>query len=377
MSWSYPIGRYKGTVVRVHVTLLIFFAWIAFSYYVVGGARAAFSGLVFIVLVFACVTAHEFGHVLVARRYGVRTPDILLLPIGGASRMEEIPHDPKQEAMIGVAGPLVSLAIGVLLIAILGRLPGWDDFAPERLTEPSFPLPQLALLNLILAAFNLLPAFPMDGGRILRALLSIRMGRLRATRTAALIGQGFAILFGLFGLMSGNLILLLIAVFLFFTASSENGTVRLSEAARGLSAADVMITAFESLPAHASVDDAADALIRTTQAEFPVLDEDGRFEGMLTRDHILAALRGRDRATSVADVMQRDIPTVPRGSAADGILAHFGKGVPAVAVLDPSGRLLGYITVQNLLESMMIVEAPGLDRRLSQEQRTATHTPGM
>jgi stage IV sporulation protein FB len=192
MSWSFPIGSFRGTIVRVHYTLMMFLGWIALVYYAAGGARAVLSGLVFIILVFACVTAHEFGHVLVARRFGVRTPDIVLLPIGGASRMETIPQDPKEQALIGIAGPLVSLAIGGVLLILFGRFPNFTDLAPQHLGFDLVSLPQLALLNLVLAAFNLLPAFPMDGGRVLRAALSTRMGRVRATRTAARIEQGFA-----------------------------------------------------------------------------------------------------------------------------------------------------------------------------------------
>lgn len=358
MKWSFAIGSFRGTEVRVHLTLVILLAWIGLSYYALGGARAAASGLVYIALIFASVTAHEFGHVLVARTFGVRTPDIMLLPIGGASRMEEIPEDPRQEALIGLAGPLVSLAIAGVLIAFLGRMPNLDDLAPERLAGEILLLPQLAIANLILAAFNLLPAFPMDGGRILRALLSMRMGRLRATRTATRIGQGFAILFALLGLMSGNFILVLIGIVLFFVAASESGTVRLEEALRGLTAADAMITQFEVLRLDANIADAAEALIRTTQSEFPVVDGSGRFRGMLTREGIASALARRGRAALVLEAMERDIPEVGPSHSLDGIFSRQLGRAPAIAVLNGDGSLIGYITIQNLLETMMAVEAP-------------------
>jgi len=358
MSWSFSIGSFRGTVVRVHYTLLILLAWIALAYYAAGGARAALSGLVFVILIFACVTAHEFGHVLVARRYGVRTPDIVLLPIGGASRMEEIPENPKQEAMIGLAGPLVSLAIAGVSIVLLGRFPTYADLAPEAFAAGGLPLAQLALLNLVLAAFNLLPAFPLDGGRILRAALSTKMSRVSATRAAARVGQGFAVLFALLGLSSGNIILVLIAGFVFFAASSETGAVRIDAAMRGLAAADVMITRFEVLPANASLGDAADALIRTTQSEFPVIDGSGRLRGMLTRKQIVAGLNEAGRDARVLGYIQADIPVVGPAHALDGILSRSLLDAPAVAVVDRSGQLVGYITVENLLENMMISEAP-------------------
>ncbi len=358
MSWSFPIGTFKGTIVRVHYTLLVFLGWIALAYYAAGGVRAAASGLVLIVLIFVCVTAHEFGHVLMAKRFGVRTPDIVLLPIGGASRMEKIPENPKQEALIGLAGPFVSIGIGLTLIALLGRLPNSSDFSPEAMRAQLISLPQLAVLNLVLAGFNLLPAFPLDGGRVLRALLSTRMGRLRATRTSARIGQGFAVLFGLLGFASGNVILVLIAAFVFVAASSENGTVRLEAATRGLSAADAMITHFESIPVDATLDDAAEALIRTTQSEFPVVDARGRVRGMLTRKQIAIGLKERGRDAPVSRYMEPDVAIVGVHQALEGIVSEALQKAPAVAVLDPSGRLVGYITLQNLLETMMIAEAP-------------------
>ena len=358
MSWSFSIGSFKGTVVRVHYTLLFLLAWIALAYYAAGGARAAVSGLVFVVLIFACVTAHEFGHVLTARRFGVKTPDIVLLPIGGASRMEEIPEDPRQEAIIGIAGPLVSLAIGGILVLVLGRFPSAADFTPEALNAGVVPLAQLALLNLVLAAFNLLPAFPLDGGRILRAALAAKMGRVRATRTAARIGQGFAVLFGLLGLASGNIILVLIAAFVFFAASSESGAVRMEAATSGFAASDLMITRFETLPVDASLGDAADALIRTTQAEFPVIDSAGRLRGVLTREQIVAGLKQAGRDGRVWDYMHADIPLVGPTHALDGILSRSLHSAPAIGVVDRSERLVGYITLQNLVENMMITEAP-------------------
>ncbi len=357
MKWSFTIGSFGGTVVRVHFTLAILLAWIGLTYYAMGGGRSALAGLIYIILIFASVTAHEFGHVLVARRFGVRTPDIVLLPIGGASRMEAIPEDPRQEAMIGLAGPLVSLAIAGLLIALLGRLPSLSDLAPERITSEVLPLAQLAIANVILAAFNLLPAFPLDGGRILRAGLTTRMGRLRATRAAARFGQIFAILFGLIGLMSGNFLLMLIGIFLFFAASSENGTVRLEEALRGLTAADAMITRFEALAPDACLADAADALVRTSQSEFPVVDSNKCFCGMLTRERIASTLQSHGSVAPVSDAMERDIPAVVRTSSLDGIMSRQLKSAPAVVVLDHDGVLAGYITIQNLLETVMAVEA--------------------
>src|ERR687890_1737213 len=199
MRWSYTIGRIAGTDIKVHVTFLLIVGWWALVGYSEGGAAAAVTSALALLALFACILLHEFGHILMARRFGVRTPDVLLLPIGGVARLERIPDEPKQELLIALAGPAVTAAIAVILYAII-RLTGDDaglgDLSPAR--------PFLSLLmnvNVYLLLFNLIPAFPMDGGRVLRALLASRMGIVRGTRVAAMLGQ---ILAGVGGLFAGS-----------------------------------------------------------------------------------------------------------------------------------------------------------------------------
>lgn len=359
MGWSLTLGKFGGTAVRLHWSFLLFLLWIAVAFYIQGGPAAAAGGIVFFALLFLCVVLHEFGHIFAARHFGVKTPDVLLLPIGGVSRLERIPEEPRQELLIALAGPAVSLAIGVALLAVLGFPP--LAMAPER-ADAAMLFTQLGWINLFLAAFNLLPAFPMDGGRVLRALLASRFGYARGTRIAAGAGQIAAILFGLLGLISGNVILIFVALFVYLAAGAEAGMAQMRNATLGMTAADLMITEFESLRADAAVSSAAEALIRTSQTEFPILDGAGRFRGILTREGIIKALGTTGPETPALDAMQADIPAVSPLHNADQAIRLLQQGIPAIAVIDARDRLAGIITWENMLEHVMIAEARGRNR---------------
>jgi len=352
MSWSIPIGTVRGTVIRIHLTFLLLLVWIGIAHYMDGGAAAAVQGVVFIVLVFLCVVLHEFGHVYAASRYGVKTPDITLLPIGGVARLSRIPEKPNQELTVAVAGPLVNVVIAGLLFLALGHLPTMADI---QLENPALNmLARLATVNVFLVLFNLIPAFPMDGGRMLRALLAYRLGFARATQVAAWIGQGLAFVFGLLGLF-GNPLLLFIALFVYLGAAAESHGVQLRQAANGMLAGDAMITRFESLSPSSSVADAVQCLIRTTQHEFPVVDGSGRIRGVLTRDAMIQALRSDGPDTPVIEVMQRDIPVVhARDSLSEALRQLQESQLPAVGVVDAADRLVGLITPENVGEIMML-----------------------
>jgi Zn-dependent protease/CBS domain-containing protein len=355
MTWSIPIGTIKGTVIRIHLTFLLLLAWIAIAHYAQGGANAALEGVVFIVLVFLCVLLHEFGHIFAARRYGVQTPDVTLLPIGGVARLERIPEEPAQELVVALAGPAVNVVIaGALYLALGGFLPA-DSIEVQN---PGIGLlARLASVNLFLALFNLIPAFPMDGGRVLRALLARRLGYSRATQIAASIGQGLAFAFGLIGLF-GNPLLLFIALFVYLAATSEANAVQMREASRGIMVSDAMITRFDGLRTDSRVEDAVNCLIRTTQHEFPVVDAAGRLQGMLTRDEIIRALKERGPETPVGEVMRTDIPLVQhRHSLEEALRQMQEKRLPAVGVSDREGRLVGFITPENVGELMMVQAA--------------------
>jgi stage IV sporulation protein FB len=356
MTWSFPIARLLGSEVRIHATFLLFLLWIGVARYLEGGASAAAEGVVLMIAIFACVLAHEFGHALAARRYGIETPDITLLPIGGLARLERMPEKPGQEVVVALAGPAVNLVIAALLILALGAGP--DMGALQALDSPeASPLAQLASVNLFLVLFNLIPAFPMDGGRVLRALLALRRGQVEATNIAARVGQALAFVFGFLGLL-GNPMLLFIAIFVYIAASAEAQATGLADAARHLGVRDAMITRFEALGPQATVAEAVECLLRTTQHEFPVVDGGGALRGVLTRDAIIKALSETGPSTPVLDVMERDVPAVPVQGRLEAAVRHLQDGAkPVVAVTDASGHLAGYITSENVGELMMIRRA--------------------
>ncbi|MFN3644077.1 MAG: site-2 protease family protein [Gemmobacter sp.] len=351
MGWSFPLGRLFGSEVRVHATFFLLLAWIGGAAWLTGGPAAAAANVAFVLALFACVLAHEYGHALMARRYGIATPDITLLPIGGLARLERLPEEPGREIAVALAGPAVNVVIAAVLLAL-----GANPMAGAGVEDAGAGfLDRLAAVNIFLVLFNMIPAFPMDGGRVLRAVLAAGLGRARATRLAALAGQTVAFGFAILGLLSGNVILVIIAVFIWFAAGSESADTALREAARGLMARDAMITAFEALRSDDTLDAAATALIRTTQHEFPVVDGSGTLAGFLTRAALLRALAEGSRATPVAAAMDADVPTVPLGARLDAAMDAMNRArAPAVGVTDRDGRLLGYITPENLGELMLV-----------------------
>lgn len=356
MTWSFNIGTFGGTQVRVHVTFALLLLWIWFVQYRIGGAAEAWQGVIFIIAVFVCVVLHEFGHIIAARRYGIKTPDITLLPIGGLARLERMPDKPGQELVIALAGPLVNVVIAVLIFAVLGYSVGLEQIAQIENPRADFFV-RLAGVNVFLVVFNMIPAFPMDGGRVLRALLATRIPWARATQIAATIGQGLAFVFGFVGLLY-NPLLIFIGIFVYLAAAAEAQTAQLREVASSVLVGDVMITKFASLPRSANIDQAIEMLLATTQHEFPVVDPDGKFEGLLTRDDMIRALRQSGPDTPVVSVMRTGLPTIhPRKSLQGSLQSMMEANAPAIAVLGDDGRLVGLMTHENLGEMLMVRSA--------------------
>lgn len=356
MTWSFNIGTFGGTQVRVHVTFALLLLWIWFIHYQAGGAAEAWEGVTFIIAVFVCVVLHEFGHIIAARRYGIRTPDITLLPIGGMARLERMPDKPGQELVIAIAGPLVNVVIAALIFLVLGYSVGLEQMTEIENPRADF-FARLAGVNVFLVVFNLIPAFPMDGGRVLRALLATQMPWARATQIAATIGQGLAFVFGFVGLFY-NPLLIFIAIFVYLAAAAEAQTAQLREVASSVLVGDVMITTFATLKRSANIDEAIEMLLATTQSEFPVVDDAGRFEGLLTRNDMIRALRESGSGAPVVSVMRTGIPTThPRKSLQGSLQSMMEAGAPAIAVLDDAGRLVGLMTHENLGEMLMVRSA--------------------
>lgn len=353
MSWSFPIVTLRGTEIRIHVTFFLLLAWIVTAAWMATGPAAAVENLLFILALFACVVLHELGHVAMARRFGIRTPDITLLPIGGLARLERMPEDPKQEIAVALAGPAVNVVIWLILTLVLGASVQTD--AMQTLEDPDQGFVQrLAMVNMILVLFNMIPAFPMDGGRVFRAVMALFTDRVRATRIAARTGQALAFGFGFLGLAGGNPWLVLIAVFIFFAAGAESSDTTLHDRAKGAMARDAMITTYEALSPDDTVDTAAQAVLHSTQAEFPVIGPDGRLVGILTRASIIAEVQADQRTARVNSAMITDIPGVQLTTPMEAVLRAMQSSPPGVAVTDRTGHFVGYITRENIGEWLIL-----------------------
>jgi Zn-dependent protease/CBS domain-containing protein len=356
MSWSLNIGKVAGTVVRIHLTFLLFLAWIFAASYASGGAATAWNSLAFMLLLFLCVLLHEFGHIFTARAFGVPTPYVTLLPIGGVAQLERIPEEPWEEFLIAIAGPLVNVAIAAVLVYVFNaNLQASAAAAVDNLQIPL--VDRLAAVNIFLALFNMIPAFPMDGGRVLRALLASRLGYVRATEIAAMIGQFVAFALGFIGLMA-NPILIFIAIFVYLAASSEAHMVALRAASRGVPVSYAMMTQFATLSPEAHIDDAVQTLLQTSQGEFPVVDGAGKPVGVLGRADLIRTIKSRGPDVRVADAMVAEMPTIShRATLEQAFKLLQQKSAQAVGVTDAGGKLVGFVTSETIAEMMMLQEA--------------------
>lgn len=350
MQWSITVGQIAGTAIRIHVTFLLFLLWIAVSDYSTGGLEAAKFSVVFIVLIFACVVAHEFGHILTARTFGVKTPEVILFPIGGVANMERIPEDPWQELLIAIAGPMVNVVIAALLILLGGLAAG--DLQATNLEQATL-VQRLAFTNIALVVFNLVPAFPMDGGRVLRALLAMRLGLQRATAIAAKLGQAFAFLFVVAGLFL-NPMLIFVGLFIYIAAASELQASTFRWFAHDLKVSEGMERTVRSLPANALLSEAVEALLATSQRAFPVVDAKDMPVGLLDRGDLVISLKQQEPDAAVSSIMrERDVirATV---SLDEAVMDMNRRGLKSRIVVDGNGRLAGMLTLENVAEMMMV-----------------------
>ena len=359
MSWSFRVARILGTDVKVHFTFVLLLVYLYLSVRGVQGSDAALAIVIYFLALFLCVLLHEFGHILMARRFGIRTPDVILLPIGGVARLERLAEEPKQEFLIALAGPAVTLAIALGLALWLGGsgIPLIWPWAGPEIQEASL-WQALFSINVALLLFNLLPAYPMDGGRVLRSVLAVRIGMVRATRLAASVGQALAMVAGVYGLLRSQPILILIAVFVYFGAAQEAAMVETRAAGRGIVVDQMMITRFVTIPVYATLRHAVDLLLEGEQREFPVVDNAGAVEGILTRDHLIRALTDRGPDSPVSEAMARDVPVLPLGLAFEDAMGRLRTtGLPALPVVDGTGRLVGLLTMDNITDLILVRRA--------------------
>jgi len=361
MRWSFKIARIAGIDVRIHATFFLLLGFVAYFAGHRAGASWGLNAVLIWLLVFLCVLLHELGHALAAKAYGIPTVDITLYPIGGVARMERMPEKPVQELVVAIAGPLVNVVIIIVLGAVLFATGGLDLTA--IVTDPNL-LQILFWTNIVMVVFNLIPAFPLDGGRVLRALLATRMEYAQATRVAAGIGQGLALALGIFAAFTGQILLILIAIFIYMAAESEAAVVQMRSVTAGLPVSSAMVTRFDTLDHRSTLNQAIDVLLGTSQHEFPVLDDNGGFAGLLTKHDLLVALRNSGADTLVTDVMVKGLPTVLPQTSLDRALDFVRQaGVAALPVLDNTGRLVGLFTPENVSELLMVRTALGKKKR--------------
>jgi Zn-dependent protease/CBS domain-containing protein len=361
MGGSFKIGRAFGIDVKVHWTfflLLAFFGYLAF-----GDSGSFVDALVtvgIVVALFFCVLLHEYGHSLVALRLGSEVQDITLLPIGGLARMKSLPERPIDEVKVAVAGPLVNVVLAPVFFG-LALLFGGNLSVPTDILSGVGSLGQvfatLGMINVALVVFNMIPAFPMDGGRVLRGLLATRLGPVRATDISSTIGQGFAILFILFGFFNNNFLLAIVGFFVFLGASGEAQLVRQREQMRGLTVSDVMGTKgrTETVTPYHNFGQVLDSVIHGYQEDFPVLDEDGNLVGIITRKEIMAAAHSPDRYATVRDLMKTEFPTISPDADlfTDGNRVLQESGFRALPVVK-DGNLVGMLSVDDVGQAALL-----------------------
>lgn len=355
MRWSLKVARVAGIDVRIHATFLLLLAWVAIvEYRLWGTGRAALVAVLFILAVFATVVMHELGHSLVAARFGVKTREITLWPIGGVSRLERMPEDPKREFWIAIAGPLVSVAVALLLFG-LHRLLLVSTYSGDTMMGTVGFVWRLALVNVILAVFNLLPAFPMDGGRVLRALLASRMPHPRATQIASRVGQVLAIGLGIVGFFWSP-ILLFIALFVWLGATAEGAEAQIRSGLEGIPVRAAMVTDFRSLAPAEPLSRATDLILAGAQEDFPVLQET-QLVGVLTRNHLLRALAQSGSDQPVSSAMERDFEVADPSEMLSDVLPRMRAGESHTVPVVRDGQVLGLLTPENVNDFLSIQAA--------------------
>ncbi|MCX6058840.1 MAG: site-2 protease family protein [Chloroflexi bacterium] len=355
MKWQWKLGNFAGIDVYVHATFLLLIGWVGYSHWLENQLWSeVLSGILFIIALFACVVLHEYGHALTARKYGIKTRDITLYPIGGVARLERMPEKPVEELWVALMGPAVNVLIAAALFTYLYLTRSLVPLSELTIASGSF-LERLMTVNISLVLFNLIPAFPMDGGRVLRAFLAMRMDYVRATQIAATIGQGMALLFGLVGLF-GNASLLFIAFFIWIGASQEAGMTQMKSAISGIPVGRAMLTDYKSLSPRDTLARMSQLILSGSQHDFPVIDNE-RVVGIVTRDDFIMALTRHGESIAISTIMKKDLPEVDSYEMVENALMRIQEsGVPALPVTH-AGQLVGIVTAENITEYLMIRSA--------------------
>ena len=355
MKWQWKLGNFAGIDVYIHATFLLLIGWVGYSHWLENqNLGEVLSGVGFILVLFLCVILHEYGHALTARKYGIKTRDITIYPIGGVARLERMPEKPIEELWVALMGPAVNVVIAAGLFAYLFLTANLVPLNELTVASGSF-LERVMMVNVSLVLFNLIPAFPMDGGRVLRALLATRMDYVRATQIAASVGQGLALLFGFIGLF-GNPSLLFIAFFVWIGASQESSATQMKNAISGIPVGRAMLTDYKSLSPRDTLERMGQLILAGSQHDFPVIDNE-RVIGVVTRDDFLNALTRNGQSIAVSAVMKSNLPEVDSYEMVEVALMRIQEsGVPALPVTH-AGQLVGIVTAENITEYLMIRSA--------------------
>jgi len=358
-KWAFYIGKFSGIKVYIHSTFAILIGWIFFMYARAGhGWLADLWGVVFILALFTCVVLHEFGHALTAKRFNIKTRDITIYPIGGIASLERLPEKPGQELLVAFAGPAVNIVIAFLLWIYMqstGTMPDLETLKSTAYQQnPPFVF-NLFATNIALVVFNLIPAFPMDGGRVLRALLAFKMNRSKATRIAATIGQVLAGVFVFFGIFY-NVWLVFIGLFIYFGAGSEAAYETTKSLLSGFRVADVLIRKFTTLSPDDSLDKAVHVLLEGHEQDFLVTVNE-EVIGILTRKRLIYGLSALGKSASISNVMQKDFLTLSPEMNLQDVYMKMLTGASNVYPVVDNGKLIGIIDKENVSELILVQQA--------------------
>lgn len=355
MRWSWKIATVRGVEIRVHAAFLLPISWVGLATWIDVGPWEAVASVGVMLLLFGFVVLHELGHALTAAHYGIRTRDITLLPIGGVARLEKMPDEPRAEMVIACAGPAVNVALAALFaaVAVIADVP----LAPQRLDVfGDVPLvARLVWMNVALAAFNLIPAFPMDGGRVLRAALALRLDRRRATHIASTIGRAFALALGVLGLYASPM-LALVAVFVWVGANAESTVEDLRAALRGVSVGDLTARNIEVVRSSDALGDVSRHVLSGLQNHFPVVEND-ELVGMLEHADLLRGLAELGPNAQVAAVMRTDVTALEASQPLEAALEQLERGAAQAVPVVERGRLVGTMTFASLGELLAMTTA--------------------
>ncbi|RJQ47725.1 MAG: site-2 protease family protein [Gaiellales bacterium] len=367
MKWSFKIGRLLGIELRVHLTFFLIVAYAAYAFASFNSdnpqAGAVYGAFVITVL-FLCVVIHEMAHSKMAIHFGAEVDSITLLPIGGVSQLKSMPDEPKKELLVSIVGPLTNVIIALLLLPVV--LFNWGSLASmtaeeflDFLLKPSFLgfFTYILFINVMLAVFNLMPAFPLDGGRVLRSVLSMFMPSIQATRIAKTVGQTLAFLLGMVGLYTGAYLWIIIAVFIFFGASQEATGAEMKNILEKLTVRQALTGRHDAVRPEMPLGDVVNIALHSYQEDFPVLGGEGQLVGLLTRSNLLVGLHQRGPGASVGDVMVTEFPTVAPDADFARVFEKMNEsGLKAIPVVD-NGLFLGIITLEHLSEVFNLLSA--------------------